>query len=545
MNRKFLVVLVACSSLSMEVAHAAPPDAGIDPGLQNRLLQQDGLRAQDRQTSVPSAPVVDAEVTESEETDDQGPTFTLMSVRFTHSDYLDQEQLRSAVSPWLGKSVSFQDVQAIVDAVNTLYRSKGVYTATAVLPKQRIVDGVVLIRLVEGKLGELKVEENQYTNGSYVRDWITQQDNAKIVDVNALEHDIQFYNRVNDQRLQAELRAGEAFGLTDIIVRVQEPERNQLQLFVDNYGYKTTGELELGALYRRQRLITDGDRGLLYTQLSQGTRALSGSYNLPVGRSGWRAGTSLAYTQTEVINGDFSIADITGDSLRLGLEASDIFWSSQKAWATLLLTASRLDSSTDIASGAPLSSNIIDTLQAGVQLNWLGTRWQVTLREMMSSLKIDDQLLSSGDASLLLHEGSLTTIYQVGQGFYGLFQGGWQMTGDKSVPGSATYSLGGVYTVRGYVPGIVSGDTGAYGQMELHYTGFQPKEQPLDIFLFHDIGRVKNTSGSQQLQSMGLGLNLTIDRKWSLDVVAGGAFKKVLPDQDSWTAFARLSRQVW
>ena len=46
-------------------------------------------------------------------------------------------------------------------------------------------------------------------------------------------------NRVNNQLLQAELRAGEAFGLTNIVIKVQEQKRDKLEVSVDNYSFES------------------------------------------------------------------------------------------------------------------------------------------------------------------------------------------------------------------------------------------------------------------------------------------------------------------
>ena len=94
--------------------------------------------------------VIQDNTIQQDETQAAGPTFELMSVRFTESDYLSREQLLDIISPWLGQNVTFADLQKLVDAVNKRYRVEGVYTATAVLPPQRIEGGLVLIRLIEG-----------------------------------------------------------------------------------------------------------------------------------------------------------------------------------------------------------------------------------------------------------------------------------------------------------------------------------------------------------------------------------------------------------
>lgn len=538
--KKVAILATASASLVLSaMVYADPSDPTLDPSLRDRQMRLDAKRLQDREIQV--APSATLKSDTAPAVDEQsGPTFQLMSVRFTKSNYLNQEQLTAVVSPWLGKQVSFADIQKMVVEVNKLYQQLGVFTATAILPKQRIADGAVLVRLVEGTLGQLAVEDNQYTQRDYIRSWIKHQDDEKAIDIEALESDILLYNRTNDQRLQAELRAGDAFGLTDIVVRVSEPKRDTLQLFVDNYGYASTGEEELGALYRRQRLFTDGDRGLLYAQVSEGTRSLSTNYNAPIGQHGWRVGGSASYTLTEVTAGDFSIADVKGDSYRLALDASKLLWSQQNYWFNWLLSASHIDSETEIAKSAKLSSNLVDSLQTGLQFNWLANRWQFNLRQTISYVEVDDRLLND-DSKLLLHEGNITSIYQLSQDFYGLAQAGWQYANKDKIPGTVSFSLGGVYTSRGYNPGIISGDSGGYGQLELHYNGWKPYAQAVDVFGFYDLGGVQSVGARQKLQSAGLGLSTSISRYVSVEAVLGRAIETAIPDQDKWQGFIRIA----
>lgn len=536
---KKAAVWVAATLAFSTMTYADPIDPLLDPSLRDRQLRLDVEREKDREIQPVASPMLQSD-SEPSIDEDSGPTFQLLSVRFTKSNYLNQEQLTAVVSPWLGKQVSFVNIQTMVAEVNNLYQQLGVYTATAILPKQRITEGVVLVRLVEGTLGDLAVEDNQYTQHGYIRSWIQHPQGEKAIDIKTLEGDILLYNRTNDQRLQAELRAGEAFGLTDIVVRVNEPKRDTLQFFADNYGYESTGKEEIGVLYRRQRLFTDGDRGLLYAQVSEGTRALSTNYNAPVGNNGWRLGGSASYTLTEVTEGDFSIADIKGDSYRLAFDASKLLWSHQNYWFTWLLSASHIDSKTEIAKSAQLSSNLVDTLQTGMQFNWLANRWQLSLRETISYVLVDDRLLND-DEKVVLHEGSITSIYQFTHGFYGLAQMGWQYANKEKIPGTVAFSLGGVYTSRGYKPGIISGDSGGYGQLELHYNGWKPYGQTVDFFSFYDIGSVESVGARQKLQSAGLGFSTTISRYVSVEAVVGRATETAIPNQDRWQGFIRIA----
>ncbi len=527
---------------------ASPPPPGFDavgPLVRDQLLRDERL---DSRQMEESAPVVEREDEEPAAAED-GPSFVLKSVRFTPSGYLSETQLRAVVEPYLDTSVTFTDLSRMVEQVNDLYRKMGVYTALALLPKQKVEDGVVLVRLVEGRLGKLLIEQNAYTGTDYIRGWISQQDHEKTVDVLDLEGDILAYNRVNDQRLRAELRAGTAFGLTDIVVIAEEPKRDSVQAFVDNYGYESNGQWELGVLYRRQQAFIDGDRAIVYVQGSEGTLSASLGYNAPIDNSRWRVGATATFTQTKVVDGPSEPFDIEGESNRLALEASWLALSRQRYWVNGLFSLSTASSDTTIA-GADLSQFVVDTLGAGVQFNWMGDVWQVNARQFVNLADSQDQLAGKGGAAdlsaeYLLYPGDLTVIARQGRGgFYALTQAGWQQSGDEALAGTVAWTAGGPTSVRGYPSGAVTGDTGYYMQLEQHYNGWTLGGNSTDFYLFYDIGQADTGTTSQSLSATGVGASLGLGRRFSLDLsVALPLEDDVLPDQDDTQFWLRLSGQ--
>lgn len=546
------LVITLATLIYSAMAHSAtppsvPPGISQNPGLDPAAAERERLRRQQREEQKArmeeNARQEKAEPQDKtgEEATPQGPTFVLKSVRFTKSEYLNRDQLSSVIEPWLGQEVTFTELQEMTGAINQLYREEGVYTAKAVLPQQRIENGIVMIRLIEGKLGDLKFEGQSYTDEDTLREWVDLDDDAKVIDIRALESSLLEYNRINDQLLQAELRAGDAFGLTDIVIQVQELERNRTEIGFDNYGFETNGQEELSLLYMRQKLLTSGDRGLGYLLYAEGSQSLSMSYNAPLGTSLFRLGTSLSYSETEVIEGDFKDLEVEGDSSRASIDMSYLAYSSPSFWINALASINTASSNTDVSSFA-LSKYETHQAQAGAEINWLSSQWQLFGRQLFSYVRSDDRLLSN-DQSYNISSSLFTAIYNFDAPFYFLYDIEGQYTSTESINGSQAFSLGGPTTIRGYKPGFVSGDHGWYQQLEAHYTGIWGQSSSSDLYLFYDYGQVNSVNPLQHLASAGAGMSLQSDHGFTTEFSMAKALKKILPNQDDWTAFVRFTMQ--
>lgn len=531
---KAILLLVICSGFAM--ANNLPQ--AVDPGAITKEIERREQRLEQKELQAPEPVIEEAEQTESAPAD-TGPSFVLKSLKFSKSEHLSEQDLKAIVKPYLGQSISFADLQKIVDGINQLYRSKGIYTATALLPQQQIEDGVVSVRLVEGKLGKIQVQGNDYTSDEYVLKWLEDQKNNTNVDVRYLEQDIQIYNRVNDQRLQASLKAGESFGQTDIVIDVSEPARNTFQLFADNYGYESSGEEEIGLLYQRQKTFIDGDRSVFYTNQAKGSASYSVSYNAPIKDSRFRVGVSTSYSETEVVEGDFAQVDVDGDSIRFAVESSYLAYSAERFWVSLIADAGQTWSTTEV-EGVELSKYELFQTQFGPQLTWFGRGFQISARQTVVWVENQDELLDKADQFTVL-KGNLTAIARpFPVNFYGLIQSDWQFADRDGLSGASSYSLGGPASIRGYDPGFVSGDDGYYIETELHYDALTLGNGVFDTFIFYDFGQVRSLNPDETLAALGAGFSWN-DSGYALDFTLAKAMREVVPNQDDWAAYGRVS----
>lgn len=467
-----------------------------------------------------------------------GPVFTLRGIRFTQSAHLTQRELQDIVQPLLGQEIDYNGLQKILAVINQLYRQKNIYTAVAVFPEQQVSDGVVIIRLVEGSVGEIVFAGNEYMEDSYLRRWIDYDNQLAAIDIDALEKDILFYNRIHNQRLQAELRAGKTFGLTDIVINVPEPGRDQLELYLDNYGYQSSGEAQLSALYQRSQLFRPADRAVAYALASSGLQSMVGSYSSVVGTSGLSLGGSFQLTNAEVTDGDFSALEYSGDTLRFGLEGSYLAYSGTDLWVTLTGGVSSTHSKNETVGGV-LSDYRTGRYDLGVALSWLGGQWQLSGRQLFSAVNSREKL--QGTRQFNLFNSRLTFIYNFDNPFYALSTLEAQFASEDALPGSSSFTLGGPSTLRGYQQGVASGDQGWYQQVEVHYNGFSLNEYRFDLYGFYDYGQVESLNPKQKLSSAGFGINVSGNEWFSLDVTVANAMKEVVPDQDNTSLYARIT----
>ncbi|WP_460805761.1 ShlB/FhaC/HecB family hemolysin secretion/activation protein [Microbulbifer agarilyticus] len=546
-----LAVAVPCAWAQTEVDL---PDhiPGADAGEQAAEIRRREQLLMDR-PAMPALRLIDEVEVTGDPRELEGPVFELRSVRFSPSELLTEQQLRDIVLPYLGQQVAHSQLMEIVESINRTYRESGVYTAVAVLPQQEVKEGVVSIRLIEGKLGEIRFEGNEYTSDAFFSEWMGEHQGQETVDMPQLQADILEFNRLHDERIRAELRRGESFGLTDIVVTVQEPERGFFQTFADNYGYESSGRESLGFMYRRQHVLSGGDRAIAYLSGSEGAQSLSLSYNRPLPGTLWRVGGSVSLTRTDLTEGDFAFSDVQGDSHRLGLESSWLAWSGERLWVNVLGAASYTRSTTDIVD-VVISDDAILQGQVGASMNWVGRNWQLTARQMLAYTDFDDksdQETARQATQETLYNGALTGYVRAGTtGFYGILLSSWQHSNDAQLPGSLSFSLGGPTSIRGYLPSAVSGDRGWYGQAELHYDGWQPWGVTVEPYLFFDYGEAKSldrgADGTEKINvetplgagGVGLALSGTF---WSLSMSYAEPTKAATPEQDSAVFYARMS----
>ncbi len=380
------------------------------------------------------------------------------------SAILSADEIRDITGGYEGKNVSIRDLFDVVRRINELYARKSV-AARAVLPPQKVEKGVVRIDLIEGRVGEITVENNRYTRDSF----FTKRTSLKtgdIVKLDTLEKDLLFLNSTSDVDIRAELRPGGALGTTDCILKIREPENYQAALFSDNAGNDTVGLYRFGLMLGSRSLLGYRDSLLInsFFTAKGGTVAGSAAYSFPAGTLGTRLGLSYDYNQIEVISGPYKVLDISGESSDLGLELSHPLLVKPDFRLNGLAGFHAKKSATDF-DGERLSSTRVRTINAGIDALSLdaGGYWY-TRHRFTQGLHV-----SGGDVEFLAYNPLLLRQQILGRDVVLLLRARAQLTRKKLLPPSEQFQIGGASSVRGYPEGFLIGDKGYLVNVELSF----------------------------------------------------------------------------
>jgi len=73
-----------------------------------------------------------------------------------------EKEIAAITSQYENKEATLKDMQKIADLITDLYRKKGYVTSRAYLPPQKVTDGKLEIRVVEGVTGDIEVKGNKF-----------------------------------------------------------------------------------------------------------------------------------------------------------------------------------------------------------------------------------------------------------------------------------------------------------------------------------------------------------------------------------------------
>ncbi|MBN1586079.1 MAG: ShlB/FhaC/HecB family hemolysin secretion/activation protein [Candidatus Omnitrophica bacterium] len=402
---------------------------------------------------------------------DKDEELVVQKIVTDHSEILPEEELQAVLRSYEGKQLSIYDLHEVVDEINALYRARNYVTARAMLLPQKVEDGVVKIKLVEGRLGRIEVEGNKYTRDSFFKRRISMR-NGDVMDLKSLEKDLEFFNSTNDCKMRAELRAGEEPGTSDCILKVEEPKRWQASTFVDNAGRDDVGLYRIGALLSVNSLLGFRDRLSLATYYADGTTSGSVAYDIPITRKGTRIGASYDQNQIEVIGGDFSVLDIDGDSSDISAYISHPLIGRPRLVSTGFAEWHEKQTTTRFA-GVPLVESGVSTVSGGFDLQAYDDHGMWYFRNELSFGSSDlenteDFFRWTGDLSRFhLFKDDRTLILRASA----------QWANEDLLPSSEQFQIGGLSTVRGFDQGLLIGDKGYLMSAELNWPLFRKESK--------------------------------------------------------------------
>lgn len=404
--------------------------------------------------------IVEEEIEEPIENDNITESFVdgkvyIKAVRVSLSKILSDAEIQNFVNPIIGKYVTFNELQEVVDNINYHYATNGYVTAKAYIPPQTLENNTVRISLIEGKVGQLSIYNNKYTSDSYIEKRLSLKE-GKVFEIVELENDIVKFNHYNTGvRLNANLKKGKYDGTTDVDIVAQEKFPFHVVGLMDNAGRKTIGELRGGLMMYTDSLFKQRDKLTIGSYASSHSITPFADYNIPVNKKDGRVGFTFSTSYSEIAHGPYEIFDISSRSFNYSLYYTHPLVRTPKFELTSYTAANYKEGSTSFGDYR-LNTDQVSSLETSLSARYDTKRgiWYATQGVYQAFPLFDD------DSKYFKYTGSLLRLHDFGHGIVGQFRGMYQFSPSDHMPYIDQFQAGGIATVRGYSEGLLIGRTG-------------------------------------------------------------------------------------
>ena len=464
----------------------------------------------------------------------EGPRVQVQRLSLQGCQAIACEVLLERLGPLPTQAMGLADIEALAQRMSDIYRRAGYPFAQVVVPPQRMADGTLQLRVLEGVLGRTSVVGSDPLAPGAQAFLDAGLPLGQALRDDRLERTMLLIDDQPGFTLRPVLRPGQAVGESDLLAQVSRENRVSGDVGIDNTGNRSTGVHRLKAALNINSPFVFGDRlalNALTTDDSMWLGALS--YERPLGADGWRGQVGASRT-SYVLGGAFSSLGAHGTADAVSLKASYPVMRSQSAnlLASVSVQHKALQDSYDSVSLVRDKSSELVTYSAQFDRRdaWLGggvTYGQLSFTQGVLHLDSGSQDIdrrsarSAGGFGKLNLDVARIQKLATAWSLYARVSAQWSR---GNLDASEKYGLGGFLGVRAYPMGEGSGDRGWLGQSELRLALGE-----VTTFLLADVGQMSVNAqpwdpASRSKRSIaGAGAGLRWGQGgWSIEAVLAG-----------------------
>jgi hemolysin activation/secretion protein len=262
-----------------------------------------------------------------QETLDPSYKVLVKAFRIEGATLLPVAELQNEIKYAIGKELSLPQLRTVAEQLVAYHAQKG-YLVQAILPPQDIDDGVVQIKIVEGKRGNVQINNNgKRINSDKVKGFIDYRlAQGDAMSLSALGSAINILNEQPGADVKAALKPGAGEGETDLLVSASDKPLATFNLGLSNKGSRGTGEAQAIASASLNNPLGLFDLATVLISETEGSTFGLGDYSLAVGNSGLRAGVSVSHLNYDVTQDSLRALDAHGTATSFGVRADYPFY---------------------------------------------------------------------------------------------------------------------------------------------------------------------------------------------------------------------------
>jgi hemolysin activation/secretion protein len=389
--------------------------------------------------------------------------FNVMELRVLGNTSLDTRTIESAVYPFTGPDKQMSDVEAARAALEKAYHDHGFGTVFVDIPEQTVDEGIVRLRVTEGRLRQVRVTGARYFSGRQIRAEVPAAAQGSVPNLPQLQSQLNQVNaEARDRVVVPVLKAGADPGTVDLDLKVDDHVPFHGSLELDNQYTVDTTHLRAAGSFSYDNMFGRLDSLAIQYQAApespSESHVLAGSYTLHLAESG--ANLALLYINSKSDVATLGTLGVLGTGTVYGLRflqplpaqgtaqdvALEVDYKDYKQ-SILTTSASGLNTPVDYVSGS--ASYTLAQRSTSHQLDWTTTAsFGVPEVPYNTEQFADKRYGATPNYFYLRTDAGYTLVLPKG------FTAALRLTGQYSVDpliSNEQLAIGGAYSVRGYL----------------------------------------------------------------------------------------------
>ena len=559
MKKTIIKTSLLCATMMMGLGAFADSMVTLpnyDPGLidNSNFIQRKEYEAKTRYEATKDPAIIEEEVRQKMDLlNTEQVSFKLKNINITGNTAFPTYVLMRLVDFKIGQEVTINDLIVSANEITDYYQSKGYISTIAYLPPQKVKDGTIEIKILEGKYGNVTINPGRWERSSYLNKKYLADNNIKpgevlnVKDVRKVLTEMTTEEYMQGAVSFADNEESEEF--SDVTLDVKDRFPLNFDLRYDNQGREAIGT-QRGVLYAGLHNVTGhGDTLMGTVAMSSRSIGAGGMYSLPIGENDTRLNLGYSYSNVRLGKAlkQFGIRGESHD-IFLGVSRRLAQGEDYRVYGDITLDLRN----TDLSSSIPALDSVLQDYRTrvlkatitDVKDDYYG-RWFIT-GSVAGGIPIDASdhnkarnlssnnfvKVNAGVARLQVLPHNQLAILQV-NGQYA----------NRHLWASEAMQVGGISTVRGYDEGFGIGDYGVTASFEYRtpIPGFKallPKKlefisDSIQLAGFYDFGWFGNRFSQQNgeyLMSAGPGIVLKLTKYISANLYWGIPIGKRMRD---------------
>jgi hemolysin activation/secretion protein len=477
------------------------------------------------------------------------PLFRLKRVDLIGNTVLSRAELEPAIAPFLNNPVGTAELEDLRLALTRAYVELGYINSGAVLPNQRIENGRVVFRIVEGRLSAIRIAEGSRYQDGFIRDRLRRGAGPPL-NISELEQQLRLVHlEPGVSHIRANLAPGPQPGESILDAKVVDASPVRLKPSVSNTQSPDVGaeRAELSTVV--ENLTGWGETVGLTIGFTEGVSDIDGYLSVPLNVYDTRLTISAGISEADILEEEFRGLDIKSRVREAAIELRQpVFRTPNRN----LSVFSKLDvkHSRSLLLGEGFSFDpSLDNGDARLSMIRVGSEWidqgDVDVLALRTSLTAGIDWLGSTDQGVEPNDRFLKWqvegqyVRRVLEDSELVLRGQVQLT-DSALFAVERMSIGGMNTVRGYRENLLVRDNGVVASAEFRVPVY--RAFGIDLFdgadelvilagPFVDFGRGWNTdreTGSPgSILGLGVGLTARLGERFTAQLYLGRALREV------------------